>query len=289
MAIERQLEFSPKAAPRTGVALAGAFQLWIMLGVVVLAVSVVLTLIDRLLGAKLFETLREPLFSVFMIGYGLHVTGEFVLCLPALWRQRDSHAPPRDPDRTARVRVHGDPNRIGLDGEDVPDVPFEPEVYWLILPMVPMRQFQPTPAQRSKRLRNSILGGVAGVAFAALFLSLPRAFTSMPATFTLAFAIIIFASIVAPLYVRITPGRLEILRYSPFRSRPTSRHSFDLRTARVDLDLRRWTILLVNEERQAEIALRFLPSRRQVLWHVLLGAMSTHARPALEEYAETER
>lgn len=48
----------------------------------------------------------------------------------------------------------------------------------------------------------------------------------------------------APTYVRIVPGRLDVLRFSLFRLRPASLASFDLRRSRVLIDVRRAVVLV---------------------------------------------
>ncbi len=86
-----------------------------------------------------------------------------------------------------------------------------------------------------------------------------------------------------PMYFRVTPGRMDVLRYSMFRRAPMRVERHDLRTAQVVVDMRSEVVYIVEGENVGEYSIRFMPERSAFARALFEGAISTHAAPATSD------
>lgn len=187
------------------------------------------------------------------------------------WQTQHTGLPARAP-RGWRLRCVGSPDELEQVGE-LRDVPFEPRQFWI--------PFGLPEAARVKRWRWAVtLVAAAGALYLGCRVSgAPKGL----AIYVLAAgaAGYLLAGVVAPAYIRVTPGRLEVIQHllpgSPL-VRP-----FDLHTARVLVDLRREYIVLTRPGKTLlKFSLVFIPRRKELAYYMFLGALSSYAPPEAE-------
>ena len=88
-----------------------------------------------------------------------------------------------------------------------------------------------------------------------------------------------------PTYFRVVPGRLDVMRFSNLRGRPVAFEQYDLRQARIMVDLRRSVIFLDYGYRKADFTFMLMRGRTRFAYYVLLAALSTHKPPPLPDDA----
>jgi hypothetical protein len=88
-----------------------------------------------------------------------------------------------------------------------------------------------------------------------------------------------------PTYFRVVPGRLDVMRFGSLRGRPVSIERFDLHTAKLLVDMRRWVVFIDDEERQIELPIALMRDRRRFAHAVLLAALSTYEPAPLPDDA----
>lgn len=175
---------------------------------------------------------------------------------------------------------------------------FEPEIARVPLAMGGSR------ADRKLAILGALAGLGAGLAFAPVvgtpFVSLyPWVLLCLVSVGTVA-----LPEICSPTYVRIIPGRLDVLRFSLFRRRPVSLASFDLRQSRVLVDVRpavvvieapgerrparrvrsrKWPYAMIEEPGAPVGVVGFVltPARRRLLETVCFAAVTDAPTPEL--------
>lgn len=92
------------------------------------------------------------------------------------------------------------------------------------------------------------------------------------------------AATVVPTYVRVVPGRLEVLERGMLGRRLIARTVFDLRALKVIVDLNRSTVFLVDAHGKVrELTLRAAANKDALAAAILRAAVSTHTPPPLPE------
>ena len=79
-----------------------------------------------------------------------------------------------------------------------------------------------------------------------------------------------------PVYLRIVPGRLDILRYRFLGSKAHSTESFDLTSARVIVDANNEVVGVTEGDRHVNITYETIWHKRFVPYYILLAAISTY-------------
>lgn len=171
----------------------------------------------------------------------------------------------------SRLLCVGSPQDFERHGP-IEDVPFQPEL--MRAPLVSGK----IAAYWTTVILTAIAVLVLGVAFApgaglAPLQGFSYFFMVLPATIAL-FAL----EWLSPTYLRIVPGRVDVMEFGVFlrgRARVTK---YDLRTAKVVVDLRQLAVFIDDEEKnvRAELAIAFVRDRYRLAYYVLLAALSTH-------------
>lgn len=195
------------------------------------------------------------------------------------WRSRtaDLH---RHSDPSCRLCVIGHPNDLLVHGP-LDDFPFEPAVF---------RSFATvgTTVQWITAIPIVVMA-IAGLAY-------PRLFTAMlpllPGSSHIGIVIygagfVVVAAIAVawfwPRYYRVLPGRLDIMDYRPLARRGRLIRSIDLRSAKLLINLRFWTVRIETDGESEEFLFRFMPDRRRFAHTLLLAAVSTAPAPPLPD------
>lgn len=206
-------------------------------------------------------------FAAGMIAFGLHEKrrGERLV--------RAAETAAGAPPQATRVVCTGDRAAIEELGP-LADVPFEPAIFNASLALPPSRRVLTlwlALAAAAGLLLNLGLraNGVRDVSMYAVWLAGALAFASL--------------LWLRPVYFRVTPGRLEALTFHAWRKEPVERRAWDLRTARVLVDLDRWLIWIDAPESTQALSIELVPGRRRLAHAVLLAAVSTHAAGPLPD------
>lgn len=107
--------------------------------------------------------------------------------------------------------------------------------------------------------------------------SLP--FTILTSSFLGCFAV----QLLWPTYLRIVPGRVDVMRFSAIKRRGAVVASYNLRRGVVLVDLRRSLVFLGNEDGIRQLSLAMTPRKTYVVYALLLAAFSTHDPPPLPD------
>lgn len=182
-------------------------------------------------------------------------------------RRMQSAGVPELPSAHSRLRCCGDVGAILADGP-IRDVPFEPRIFRAII----------------KDSRTMRVGGILYAVIMASYL-MPTAGTwDIWTTLMLVFYLLFIAALVMrPMYYRVVPGRLDVLRYSLLRLAPKQVDRHDLRSAQVLVDLRRNLVHIVEGEKVSEYSLWFMREREAFARALFEGALSTHDAPAVSD------
>jgi hypothetical protein len=87
-----------------------------------------------------------------------------------------------------------------------------------------------------------------------------------------------------PTYFRVVPGRLDVLRYRPFRKHATLLAQYPLREARLLVHLRKWLLVIECPGRERVLLpIARVPHRSRLAWELLRAAVSTHTPGPLPE------
>ena len=83
-----------------------------------------------------------------------------------------------------------------------------------------------------------------------------------------------------PTYLRLVPGRLDVLGYGPMSRKPTFVEQYDLRGARIMADLRRSFVSIVHgqgrDARRLEFGISLMRERRKFVYMLFLAAVSSY-------------
>ncbi|MEM1330663.1 MAG: hypothetical protein AAGG07_08900 [Planctomycetota bacterium] len=185
--------------------------------------------------------LRYALLSVLTLGV-LWVYGK--ACLKGYRRGTDTGGLPLKPDRSHRVRVGLWADQIE-PVKQIEDTPFEPEVF-----RVWMADELPGPIRRLlKKAPGLRVLTVLFCVFTMLLLISADRVGPIPGGVMAATAVIVALYLHRkPAYLRIVPGRVEIMRYPLFRTGAPTIRVLDLRSGGVFVDLRGGSIYVEDVE-----------------------------------------
>lgn len=85
-----------------------------------------------------------------------------------------------------------------------------------------------------------------------------------------------------PTYIRVVPGRLDIIRYRALSKRVADAVHIDLRRARILVDVRKGYAKISGEKRHV-IPLFLVLGSRRFAYHLFLGALSSHTPPPMSD------
>lgn len=215
-----------------------------------------------------------------------------VAAFAIVWRRRAARRlalsaanPPLESLPDARVVCAGTAAELAPFGP-LTDLPFEPAVFWASFA-------RPMP-------RRTLWWLVAGGLIAGIVVSFTlrqvvglRDMIVYPIWVSLALVFVLYAAC-WPTYLRVTPGRLELLCYSAFRRAPALVREHDLRTCRVIVDLPRRLLFMDPPltvggqttsaeagQPAAEYCFALVPGAERFAHRVLLGAISRYIAPPL--------
>ena len=226
--------------------------------------------VGRLLGTPSI-LVRLSLLPLLALGVGLLLAGEFRRWYP-IWRNCNMLA--SRVGRKYRLCCVGTPQQIERIGE-LADVHFEPATFnvsW-------------SPIALEHPGASLFFGLAALIAWAAATLIIWKTFALNMTTFLgphLWLAPLVGYAATAVMrhtYIRIVPGRFEILQYPVFGRAHPYRRAIDLRSARVLVNLRR-AYVRIQAGRQAggsfEFSTALIPGERRLAYMLLLASISTH-------------
>ena len=171
------------------------------------------------------------------------------------------------PSVGARLRCRGDIHQILADGP-IQDVSFEPRVFRAMI-------------KDSAAIR---IGGLLyGVTAMPQLLMVPGPWNGLTASLWGVCALFGAIYLLRPMYYRIVPGRLDVLRYSLLRRAPMRVERHDLRAAQVWIDMRTNLVSIIEGDKVSEYALWFMRERNAFARALFEGAISTHAAPATSD------
>ncbi|MCB9852127.1 MAG: hypothetical protein H6819_03455 [Phycisphaerales bacterium] len=185
----------------------------------------------------------------------------------AMVRRLKAAGVPELPRVGSRLRCVGEFDVVFPYGP-VQDVPFEPRVFRAII-----------KSSTSLRIGGILLSLVPVIL---LVSAIARRKTWMIWIFG-AMCITALVRFLRPMYFRVVPGRMDVLRYSMLRRAPMQVERHDLRTAQVIVDMRSNVVYIVEGEKVGEYSIRFMPERSAFARALFQGAVSTHAAPAVSD------
>lgn len=190
------------------------------------------------------------------------------------WKVRCS----RFPDKCETIKHHrahititGGLETI-LQGRGLPDVPFEPRLFrapflavsftggmcFLSIALMPLFYLLIHP------LLNAI--GLIGPRFLGI---------SLTNLWIAAVGAVAAAEAMNPAVIRVVPGKLEVLRFGTSKNIVKVMQIVDLSSASITVDLRTMRLLITKEREAFELLIAFIPSWREAIYYVLLGAASS--------------
>jgi hypothetical protein len=174
---------------------------------------------------------------------------------------------PRNPDPAARVHCIGVSEEI-MEVGPLEDLPFEPAIFHAALAVMPS-----TRTITFSWMAATILG--VGLIFGSkpLFGSGIRGPFGIWAAYAVVFGAIAW---LRPVYFRIVPGRLDVLWYGPFRSKPLRVDRYDLRSSKVLVDLRQKAVVIGEDNNETDFCFALVRGGRRLAYMLLLAAISTH-------------
>lgn len=87
------------------------------------------------------------------------------------------------------------------------------------------------------------------------------------------------SGLVTPIYLRLTPGRLEIVSSGFLRSQSTIWKSYDLRQASITIDFWNSIVHICAAGQTLELSLRMIWNRKRFAYYLVLAALSTYEIP----------
>jgi len=253
----------------------GSFRV-IRVGAMVLGVFMLgMTVLARAWGASIKAVGERAMSVVVFAGIG-------VALIWTMWagraRRRRERDLPETPDDSFRLRCVGTPEEVAQYGE-LADVPFEPKIFNMSL-SVPFSGGMTTVWVAT--LACALLVGtlVWRTTMGASSCSSIQV-VAIPAPLAAEAVIMLFW----PAYFRIVPGRLDVLRWRPFRRRAEVLASWDLCVARILVDLRKAVVILdgPNCETPCVFNIGLVRGRARLAHALFLGAISTHWPPPLPD------
>jgi hypothetical protein len=92
----------------------------------------------------------------------------------------------------------------------------------------------------------------------------------------------VFVAWMCPTYLRIVPGRLDVMHLSNFGGEARIER-WDLRRARILIDMSKGVVFIDERDRHGEVCLFDVSRPRRLVYCLLLGAISTHEPPPLPD------
>jgi len=84
-----------------------------------------------------------------------------------------------------------------------------------------------------------------------------------------------------PVYLRISPGQLDMFRFTPFQKQPTSCDSYDLDNARILVDFKKHLLFVDTNGQTLELSIIFMRNRDTLVSTLFRGAISSYKGPTL--------
>lgn len=191
-----------------------------------------------------------------------------------LWRRRqaryasDGSCLDSEPQENHRVCCVGLPDELEPYGP-LEDLPFEPAIFHAAL------AFQPSGWAIGLVWVFAAIGGMGAWYLVHRVWGVPN--TGGTFYFWGAYGLgIVALTWLRPIYFRVVPGRLDVLRYSALRTQPLRVDHYNLSTASVLIDLRRWLLFVDRDDQSAEFSFMLVPGRRRFAHTILRAAISTH-------------
>lgn len=192
-----------------------------------------------------------------------------------------SDSPPES-ESSPRLTCVGHPDLLRKHGE-LADHPFEPEIFISTFGQ---------PFSRNMMIAACIV--VLPAFFLGLYIfSFVLDWSKQPWSegliFKVWFAVIIAAYAAGwlwPTYLRIVPGRLDVMRFSNLSDRPVSIERIPLSQSRIVVDLRRGAVFIDEAPGKThEISILLMKDRERFTHRLFLAAISTHQPPPLPDDA----
>jgi len=170
-------------------------------------------------------------------------------------------------DRPVRLSCVGSVPEIEADGPLV-DVPFEPRLFWASLAVPPRR------GAKTLLFCATMVVGLVSWRFAGHVLGWD---TIGIAYFWGAYVVgAVCYAWFRPIYYRVVPGRLDVLRFSAIWRRAVSVQSYDLRKTPVLVDLRRHMVFVGPPAKADDFSFALVPGRKRFARAVFMAAVSTY-------------
>ncbi|UCC31641.1 MAG: hypothetical protein JSU86_05055 [Phycisphaerales bacterium] len=196
------------------------------------------------------------------------VLGALLILLVVLRDRWFANAEHSEPDPEVRLNCIA-PRELILRLGPIADLPFPPQVFRLTLG-APLSS------------RDVVLACVLGAAAVIVIILAGAAPFWVYMTLWLAMGTALgVVACLRPTYVRVVPGRLELLRYGLLPSRACQVRSYDLRKARVLVDLRRCVAFIDEQETQCDFSFALAVRADRLAYYVLRAATSTSTAPSL--------
>lgn len=177
-------------------------------------------------------------------------------------------------DDTSRLQCVGLPEWLAPEGE-LHAEPFEPRVFHAICGL------PASPRGQGFGVLTLVLG-IAGGLCLNYVLTGSWCRDSFPYMYAALCVWIALNALFYPTYVRVVPGRLDVLHYALSRSPIIER--VDLRASRLVVDLTRWgvTIRPVGDAEPLVFSIAFVRGRARLAHALFLAALSPHTAPPIE-------
>ena len=235
--------------------------------------------------------------GVAMIYSGLHYIGGIqfrplvlllVFCLVAFpgiawpiitnWRFKRTYGPrlPAMPPEELRLCCIGAPEELTDYGE-WSDVPFEPALF--------LGRFAILGRRWSRWLSVGVFV-LACLAVIGIHIELTSTWSGTDLYIDLCVATIIMETAIGllwPTYLRLVPGRLDVLGYAPLSRKPVFVDKYDLRDAKITADLRHSFVNIVSTPGKIEFGISLMRERKRFVYMLFLAAMSTFQPAPLPE------
>lgn len=189
------------------------------------------------------------------------------------WRRRHERLPAQ-PDPAFRLRCVGAPEDLLVHGP-LHDVPFEPRLFWM-------------PVGLRGKGDSGWLPFVVGLATLGAAILVGGAIgggngVTVPVVLAGLFVGTLLVAVLTPSYLRISPGRLELVTWRPVGG-PTVQ-AYDLRTKPVFVDSQQYVLVLGSDDDRERLEFSFAaaPGRAAIPYYLFLAALSSYVPPTQAE------
>lgn len=220
-----------------------------------------------LYASKLFAIGFAICFSCGLVA-GLAVLAYWIITARRFVRRLDKDNVPDAPPPGARLQCIGSPSDLP-QAVNLESVPFEPHVYHISFAAILVMQ-------------ATSLFWMAHMVLQFARMSNPLAMVS--AATLLVGAVVMVTYKFRPVYFRISPGRLEVLRYGFLSRRAVKVERYDLRKSRIVADLLRKRVTVYEGPASGRVCyLWLMPDRKAAMLMFFLAAVSTYETPELSD------